>query len=507
MRRYFEHRTFNIPQQEWAVKGFPSEQYRQKIEANFRPLIARYDLNSWLDSFSDVEMETAYNLLWQLNNNIQKGLGRPTLIQPGCMRYDALIGTARLVVIEAPKDILARQHMAAFDVSGTAGLKFRFFREAQGDSLYEAAYGRYAINPKHPEYQKMAAGSLFDSNTGASQAEEQGFGSKQMHKAFYKSPSEREAAAIAHYQAEQTRKKEKSAFTAQMRSAFGFKDSLSSNYHFNVAGFIIYPLPELDTAGLMKAGINPNELKFKYIEREKSVEAWNFGGCRYGVYYRGLFMGALDVQRAKVFDESLRTEEETVLFTGALQGKYPYFKSSLDDGSAWKLVSSAQTVSGDVDFMSNLLALGFPTISKTGTSAEDVVEYSLYDFLQGSLSQSQVNQAEKNRQSEMRKVVVPEPEEFDFSKVRVDDATKEGVKITAHAAQRMTERGITKKMVQICISKGTKYFDPENGTFNFVLKNGFASGKDLLVGTNTITGKVTTVLRGNNLVKTRFILQ
>jgi hypothetical protein len=70
--------------------------------------------------------------------------------------------------------------------------------------------------------------------------------------------------------------------------------------------------------------------------------------------------------------------------------------------------------------MSNLLALGFPTISKTGTSAEDVVEYSLYDFLQGSLSQSQVNQAEKNRQSEMRKVVVPEPEEFDFSKVGVD---------------------------------------------------------------------------------------
>jgi guanyl-specific ribonuclease Sa len=74
--------------------------------------------------------------------------------------------------------------------------------------------------------------------------------------------------------------------------------------------------------------------------------------------------------------------------------------------------------------MSNLLALGFPTISKTGTSAEDVVEYSLYDFLQGSLAQSQVNQAEKNRQSEMRKVVVPEPEEFDFSKVRVGPVAK-----------------------------------------------------------------------------------
>jgi hypothetical protein len=71
----------------------------------------------------------------------------------------------------------------------------------------------------------------------------------------------------------------------------------------------------------------------------------------------------------------------------------------------------------------------------------------------------------------------------------------------------MTERRITQKMVETGLSKGVKYFDPKNGTFNYVIKNGFASGKDLLIGTNTVTGKVTTVLRGNNLVKSRFIPQ
>ncbi len=71
----------------------------------------------------------------------------------------------------------------------------------------------------------------------------------------------------------------------------------------------------------------------------------------------------------------------------------------------------------------------------------------------------------------------------------------------------MVERGITPKMVETGIAKGTKYLDPKNGTYNYVLKNGFASGKDLLIGVSPQTGKVTTVLRGNNLVNKRFIPQ
>ena len=60
-------------------------------------------------------------------------------------------------------------------------------------------------------------------------------------------------------------------------------------------------------------------------------------------------------------------------------------------------------------------------------------------------------------------------------------------------------------MIEKAISNGTKYFDPKNNVFNFVLKNGFASGKDLLVGISPQTGKVTTVIRGRNLTNKRFI--
>ncbi len=84
---------------------------------------------------------------------------------------------------------------------------------------------------------------------------------------------------------------------------------------------------------------------------------------------------------------------------------------------------------------------------------------------------------------------------------------KIGVQITKHAAQRMAERGITHKMIETGIAKGTKYLDPKNGTYNYILKNGFASGKDLLIGISPQTGKVITVIRGNNLVNSRFIPQ
>jgi len=54
-------------------------------------------------------------------------------------------------------------------------------------------------------------------------------------------------------------------------------------------------------------------------------------------------------------------------------------------------------------------------------------------------------------------------------------------------------------------AKGDQYWDPNNKMINYVLKNEFASGKDLLVGRNIVTGDITTVLRGTNLVKPRFV--
>lgn len=72
-----------------------------------------------------------------------------------------------------------------------------------------------------------------------------------------------------------------------------------------------------------------------------------------------------------------------------------------------------------------------------------------------------------------------------------------------HGAARFAERGITMKMAQTAINKGDKLFDPKNGTVNYVLKGGFASGKDLLIGTNPITGAIKTGIKGTDLVRPR----
>ena len=72
-----------------------------------------------------------------------------------------------------------------------------------------------------------------------------------------------------------------------------------------------------------------------------------------------------------------------------------------------------------------------------------------------------------------------------------------------HALERMAERGITKDMVTKALQKGQKFYDPKNSSINYFLKNGFASGKDLLIGVAPESGKIMTVLRGNNLIKFR----
>lgn len=93
----------------------------------------------------------------------------------------------------------------------------------------------------------------------------------------------------------------------------------------------------------------------------------------------------------------------------------------------------------------------------------------------------------------------------DAANAGTQSLVKTSVEISGHAATQMAERGITEKMVEMGLSKGLKYWDPKNKSINYVLKNAFASGKDLLVGTNPLSGKVTTVIRGTNLTSKRLI--
>ena len=83
---------------------------------------------------------------------------------------------------------------------------------------------------------------------------------------------------------------------------------------------------------------------------------------------------------------------------------------------------------------------------------------------------------------------------------------KTGTQWSKHSLQRLAERGVTKDMAEMAISKGQKFYDPLNKSINYVLPNGYASGKSLLVGTNPLTGEVTTVIRSSkNLINKRFI--
>jgi uncharacterized protein YcfJ len=84
--------------------------------------------------------------------------------------------------------------------------------------------------------------------------------------------------------------------------------------------------------------------------------------------------------------------------------------------------------------------------------------------------------------------------------------TKVGAQFSKHSLERLAQRGVTKDMAKLALKNGQKFYDPLNKSINYVLPNGFASGKSLLVGTNPFSGEITTVIRSSkNLINKRFI--
>ncbi len=78
-------------------------------------------------------------------------------------------------------------------------------------------------------------------------------------------------------------------------------------------------------------------------------------------------------------------------------------------------------------------------------------------------------------------------------------------RLTRHARFRMALRGIRPGQVDYAIEHGARFWDPKNGVVSYVITGAFSkNGKDLLVSVNG-GGQVTTVLRGNNLIRPRFI--
>jgi hypothetical protein len=83
--------------------------------------------------------------------------------------------------------------------------------------------------------------------------------------------------------------------------------------------------------------------------------------------------------------------------------------------------------------------------------------------------------------------------------------TQTGIKISEHALKHMADEGISKKMVEAAIRMGQRFWDSKNSTYQYVLRNGFASGKDLWVARNPVSGLVTTVHRTTRSVRPRWI--
>ena len=97
--------------------------------------------------------------------------------------------------------------------------------------------------------------------------------------------------------------------------------------------------------------------------------------------------------------------------------------------------------------------------------------------------------------------LMPEVGVIEVGTIETGTALVSTTNIGDHAAGRMAERNITSDMVKKTIEKGEKYFDPKNKSFNYIIKEGMASGKHIIVGTNTLSGKVTTAIVRSRLIK------
>ncbi|MGE3921244.1 MAG: RHS repeat-associated core domain-containing protein [Gammaproteobacteria bacterium] len=75
-----------------------------------------------------------------------------------------------------------------------------------------------------------------------------------------------------------------------------------------------------------------------------------------------------------------------------------------------------------------------------------------------------------------------------------------------HALERMVKYEINENMVETAIRKGTSFYNAKGDSFNYILRDGFASGESLLVGRGRLSGQITTVTKDSykKLLKSRF---
>ena len=80
------------------------------------------------------------------------------------------------------------------------------------------------------------------------------------------------------------------------------------------------------------------------------------------------------------------------------------------------------------------------------------------------------------------------------------------LKISQHALEEAAKDGVSKEAIKTVIRVGEKFFDPKNNSIVSVVRGGMASGKNIAVAQDAVTGTVKTVFTSSkSVISSRFI--
>ncbi len=87
-----------------------------------------------------------------------------------------------------------------------------------------------------------------------------------------------------------------------------------------------------------------------------------------------------------------------------------------------------------------------------------------------------------------------------------ETAIKPLFEYSVHATQRMAQRGITQKMIEVTMRKGTQYWDPVDKSIVYYLKGASAKGHDMMIAvTPQNMNRIMTVNKGRRVFNKRWI--
>lgn len=141
------------------------------------------------------------------------------------------------------------------------------------------------------------------------------------------------------------------------------KAKSARNVRLNEAGHVIWNLPEIDAVHLAQEGIDASSLQFTYEERSPFVEDMAIGGCRYKTYYKGAYIGVIDVQLS-AYSKFNREQDE--YFTNVYNGLNTTDWNDAVSGNLFRIAYGEGEKGGDLDLIQMVGRMKFPRFCKQG---------------------------------------------------------------------------------------------------------------------------------------------